>query len=397
MLITRAMDMDERLDTLALGAEFDLCGCGTRTPPSSHRFIYNAALPTGGCMPLFKVLQSNACINDCAYCVNQAGRDTRRSSFQSEELARLFMDLYRKKLVQGLFLTSAIDREASRMQQEMLKTVEILRRNYKFTGYIHLKMLPGASRDLIEAGCRMASRVSVNMEAPTPGHLARLSSKKDLYNGIMNPMRWAKQIMTASKGLVPSGQTTQFVVGASGETDRDIVKSTAALYGEFGLRRVYFSAYRPITGSRLEDVPAAPPMREHRLYEVDWLLRVYGFSSREVELALDSNGQLRLSQDPKVTIARKQPWLFPVDINTAPYDDIVRVPGIGPVSAKRIMTARSGHIIDSLETLKKMRVVVKRAAPFIWFKGMSQDDRQLSFMPELEDEMTAGKPSLAPF
>ncbi len=394
MLITRQLDTDEKLDVLALGAEFDICGCGRRTPPSPLRFIYNAALPQGGCVPLFKVLQSNACINDCAYCVNQAGRDIPRSALTSEELARIFMELYRKKLVQGLFLTSAVDRDASRMQQAMIKTVEVLRRSYHFTGYIHLKMLPGATRDLIEAGCRLASRVSVNMEAPTATHLARLSSKKDIYNGILEPMRWARQIMAGHDNLVPSGQTTQFVVGAAGETDRDILKTTTGLYQEIGLRRIYFSAYSPIGGSRLEGVPPAPPMREHRLYEVDWLLRVYGFSAREVELALDGSGHLRLSQDPKLTIARKQPWLYPVDVNTAPYDDLVRVPGVGPVSARRIVSARRGHSIDSLDQLKKMRVVVRRAVPFLWFKGMMPEDRQLSFLPERDEESPEPAPSL---
>jgi len=383
------MEVEDKLETLVAAAQFDVCGySGMRHAGSSPlRFIHRAALPGGGSVCLFKVLLTNVCTNDCAYCANQTGRDSPRASFKPEELAKLFMQLYTKRLVRGLFLSSGIAGNASQTMESMIKTVEILRRHYEFKGYIHLKILPGASFDCVEEGCKLASRVSVNMEAPTAQHLAKLSSKKDLYQGILEPMRWVKQLIAANEQLVPSGQTTQFVVGAAGEADRDILRTTGALYHEMGLRRVYFSAFRPIRGSRLEGLRPTFPLREHRLYQADWLLRVYGFSPQEVELALGEQGNLPLTKDPKFAIAQKQPWLFPIDINRASYDELLRVPGIGPVSAGRIIEARSEHSIFSLEQLKKMGVLTKRAVPFIWFQGMLPWEKQTSFLPQLDDDL----------
>ncbi len=385
------MDVNRKLQIVAASARFDICGYDAarsmqlagRDP---HRFIYRSTLPGGGCANLFKVLLTNVCTNDCAYCVNQVGRDRPRAYFQPHELAGLFMDLYRKRLVRGLFLSSGVAGSPSRTMQEMIDTVEILRRRHEYKGYVHLKIMPGSGFDCVEAACRVANRVSINMEAPTAHHLARLSSKKDLYNGIVERMRWAKQVMSANEGLVPSGQTTQFVVGAAGETDRDILQTTGALHREIGLRRVYFSAFRPIGDSPLQGLPPTPPMREHRLYQAEWLLRVYGFSSHELDLALGGKGELSLAKDPKMVIAKRQPWLFPVDINKAGYEELLRVPGIGPISAKRIVEARAEHSISSLQQLKKMGVVVKRAGAFIWLRGASAHERQMCFLQELDDE-----------
>jgi predicted DNA-binding helix-hairpin-helix protein len=371
----------DKLQTLAASAQWDSCGCGSTRPTGSPlRFIYHAARPGGGTMPLFKVLLTNVCVNDCAYCVNQVGRDVSRCAYRPEELARLFMDLHAKRLVQGLFLSSGIGADAARTQASMVNVVELLRRRYEFRGYIHLKVLPGAPFDAIEAGCRLATRVSINMEAPTAEHLARLSRKKDLLHGILERMKWVKQFMAGHENLVPSGQTTQLVVGAAGETDRDILGATGSLYRDMALRRVYYSAFYPVSHSRLEDHAPTPPRREHRLYQADWLLRVYGFSPAEVDLALDGEGSLPLGKDPKLTIARRQPWLFPIDINKADYQDLMRVPGIGPVSAKRIVAARRDHSIDSVQQLKKMRVATGRALPFIWLKGLGDFEKQTSFM-----------------
>ncbi|MDO8490590.1 MAG: helix-hairpin-helix domain-containing protein, partial [Dehalococcoidia bacterium] len=325
----------------------------------------------------------------------QVGRDVRRSAFQPEELARLFMELHAKRLVQGLFLSSGIAGNASSTMERMIKTVDILRRRYEFKGYVHLKMLPGATFDCVEAACKLANRVSVNMEAPTAHHLAKLSSRKDIYDGILEPMRWVKRLTAANEKLAPAGQTTQFVVGAAGETDQDILHTTAGLYREIGLRRVYFSAYYSVGDPRLEAVRPAPPMREHRLYEADWLLRVYRFSPQEVELALGKNGHLSLKNDPKLSIAQRQPWLYPVDVNRATYDQLLRVPGIGPTSANRILEARKEHSITSLEQLKKMRVVTRRAGRFIWLPGMTSLGKQTSFMDQVDDQEASGIPALA--
>ena len=392
----------DRLETLVGAARFDSCGASgssSRTsvsPRSPMRFIHRAALPGGGSVCLFKVLLTNICINDCGYCVNQIGRDVPRCSFQPEELAKLYMEMHRKRLVQGLFLSSGIGKDASRTMEQMVNTVEILRHTYEYKGYIHLKILPGASFDCIEAGAKLADRVSVNIEAPTVRHLARLSRKKDLYSGILERMRWVKKLTDKDETIVPSGQTTQFVVGAAGETDRDILHATEALYGDVGLRRAYFSAFSPVRDSRLEELRPTPPIREHRLYQVDWLFRVYGFSPGEIELTLNTEGNLPLAKDPKITVAQKQPWLFPVDINKATYQELLRVPGIGPTSAGRIVEARRDHSINSVQQLRKMRVVTGRAVPYIGFKGMLEFEKQTSFIPEIsEDINNQPAPSLA--
>ena len=377
--------MLERLNYLASAAQFDLCGnCGSpsKTPLD---FIYRADLPGGGSLPVLKVLLTNVCVNDCAYCVNQVGRDISRCSFQPEELARTFMDLHYKSIAQGLFLSSGIGTNVSRTQESMIKVVEILRRRYSFKGYIHLKILPGAPFDCIEEACKLASRVSINIEAPTAQHLSVLSSKKDLQHDIMDRMRFIQSLSTGDRHLAPSGQTTQFVVGAAGEKDIDILSTSESLYNDIGLKRIYFSAFQPVPHSRLEDVLPTPPMREHRLYQADWLLRVYRFSPQEVNLATGKDGNLPLAKDPKLIIAQKQPWLFPVDVNTAPYEELLRVPGIGPVSAKRILQTRKDHSITSLPQLNKMKVTVKWALPFIWFKSMLQEEKQARFIFDTEE------------
>ncbi len=207
-------------------------------------------------------------------------------------------------------------------------------------------------------------------------------------------MKWVKQLTDLNGNLAPSGQTTQFVVGAAGETDHELIDTTHALYQEVGLRRAYFSAFKPISYSRLENRRPTPPGREHRLYQIDWLMRVYNFPVNEVKLALN-NDFLPLRSDPKMIIACKEPWLFPVNVNRAKYEELLRVPGIGPVSAGRIIETRKDHSIDSLEQLKKMHVVVKRANPFIWFKSMLSSEKQLSFLPQMDEEESEPEPTLA--
>ncbi len=393
------MDRVDKLQMLVGGAQYDVCSTTadvSRRGPGHTRTgaIYHAVVP-GGTVPLFKVLLTNVCVNDCAYCANRSARDIPRSTFQPDELAKTFMDLYRKRRVKGLFLSSGVAHNASRTQEDMVKVVEILRHRHQFDGYVHLKILPGAPMDCVEAGCRLATRVSVNMEAPTAQHMVRLSRRKNLREDIVDRMRWARDLMLTEEGVVPSGQTTQFVVGAAGESDRDILRTSAALCNEMELRRVYFSAFRPVSGSPLEGVGAAPPVREHRLYQAEWLIRVYGFPMQEVELAFGERGNLPWTKDPKLAIAQREPWLFPVDVNTATYDELLRVPGIGPVSAARILEGRRDHSVFSLQQLKKMGVPTKRALPYIWFQGMLPAERQVSFLPELDEEECDPAPALA--
>jgi predicted DNA-binding helix-hairpin-helix protein len=280
--------------------------------------------------------------------------------------------------------------------ERMIDAVAALRLRHRFKGYIHMKLLPGASIDCVEAACRLASRVSVNMEAPTSHHLARLASGKDLQAGILEPMRWVKQIQMTHTTHVPAGQTTQFVVGAAGETDGDILNTAHSLYKDLSLARIYFSAYHPMGDPRLEGVPPAPPMREHRLYQSDWLLRVYRFSFQEVGLALKEGRDLPLSKDPKLVIAERQPWLFPVDVNRASYEELLRVPGIGPVSARRIIQVRREHAISSLKELREMRAAARRAAPFLWLKDTERNSRPFAIQAPLFAVTSQQTESLTP-
>jgi putative DNA modification/repair radical SAM protein len=395
------MEPLDKLRLLGSAAEFDVCGfCPSQTSRRSNdfpfRFIHRTAVPGRGPVNLFKVLLTNVCVNDCAYCVNQASRDVPRSSFHPEELSRLFMELHRRRLVQGLFLSSGIGINPTQTMERMIDTVAILRHRHGFQGYIHLKLLPGASLACVEEACRLASRVSVNMEAPSARHLARLSSRKELDKGILEPMRWAQRTMAADPGLVPAGQTTQFVVGAAGESDSDILHAASNLYRDVGLRRAYFSAFQPVRDSPLENAPPTPPMREHRLYQCDWLLRIYGFSLSEVELALGRDGNLALSTDPKLVVAQKQPWLFPVDVNAASFRELLRVPGIGPLSARRILRTRREHKITSLEELRKMGAANRRAAPYLWLKDMERPSRPFAIQHPLFSPVLEPAPSESP-
>jgi predicted DNA-binding helix-hairpin-helix protein len=385
------MAIDSKLATLAAAAAFDVCGCGGSVKSASTidptRFIYKAALPDGGCKALFKVLLTNVCVNDCAYCINQNRLDVPRTAFKPEELARTFMDLYQKKMVSGIFLSSGIAGSPVSTQTRMIETIEILRRQYHFKEYVHLKLLPGAGNDCVEAACKLATRVSVNIEAPTAGHLGKLSTRKNIYDGILEPMKQVHALQLKNPGVVPSGQTTQFVVGAAGERDRDILHTSEALYRELQFRRIYFSAYKPIGDPRLAGVGPASPWREHRLYQADWLLRIYKFSPGEVEMALDTDGFLNLKRNPKQMIASKQPWLYPIDINKAGYEELLRVPGIGPVSAKRLTQMRQIHDVTSVDQLKKLHVRYREAMPFIWFRGMLDWEKQMCLEPLFKEEV----------
>jgi putative DNA modification/repair radical SAM protein len=378
----------DKLRVLGTAAKFDVCGaCGPQAAPRSNEFplhfIHRAIVPGQGTVDMLKVLLTNVCTNDCDYCINQVGRDVPRTSYTPDELANMFVALHQRELVQGLFLSSGIGVNPVQTMEKMIDTALILRRRHRFTGYIHLKLLPGTSYSCVEEACHVATRVSVNIEAPTAEHLAKLSSKKNLNKGIIEPMRWVRQIRATTEGATPAGQTTQFVVGAAGEHDRDILRMSGSLYKDMRLQRIYFSAFLPVAGSRLEGLGPAPPIREHRLYQSDWLLRVYRFSLDEVELALKRDGDLPLTKDPKLVIAEKQPWLYPVDVNKACYEELLRVPGIGPLSAKRILNTRNLHTIRSLDELRKMGTAIKRAAQFLWLKDTERSSQPFAIQAPL--------------
>jgi putative DNA modification/repair radical SAM protein len=367
------MDTFEKVEILGRSAQYDLCGeaCGTdaaRKKDDLGRWIYPAALPDGQRVAMLKVLLSNTCQKDCHYCANRASRDFRRVSFAPEELARAFDQMHRKGLVKGLFLSSGICGKAGRDMDQMIATVELVRKRYAFSGYVHLKILPGASFAHVERAVQLATRVSVNLEAPNAERLARIAPRKDFAANLLQPMHWVKSLIEASGGcLVPAGQTTQFVVGAAGESDREILMTTAQLYRGMRLARAYFSAFQPVVDTPLESHPPTPPLREHRLYQSDWLLRQYDFTFED--LIFDEAGNLPREADPKMIWAQVHPERFPIEINRANREELLRVPGLGPRSVARILRLRRQGAFRTLTDLKKIGAVASRAAPFILLDG----------------------------
>ena len=363
------MDTFQKVQVLGQAAQYDICAaCGTeagRIRDDIGRWIYPAAMPDGRRVMLLKILMSNACENNCLYCANRRGRDFRRISFQPEELARLFDELHRHGLVQGLFLSSAICGGATRMMERMLAAAELLRFKYEFRGYIHLKILPGADLACVERAAELANRLSVNLEAPSQERLAHIANDKD-FDDLLAPMGLVKAITDRGR-LVRAGQTTQFVVGAADETDREVMHTTHRLYRELGLARAYFSAFQPVVDTPLEDRPPTPLIREHRLYQADFLLRRYGFEFDD--LVFDEDGNLPRSSDPKMIWALTHPELFPVEVNLASREELLRVPGIGPRSVARILKLRRQGRVRSLQGLSEIGAVAKRAAPFILLDG----------------------------
>jgi predicted DNA-binding helix-hairpin-helix protein len=365
------MDCLEKLESLGQDARFDVCTPGgfegwRRDDP--RRWITPTVLPDGRVVPHFKVLLSNACEKDCAYCANRCGRDFQRVSFRPEELAETFYQMWRAKLVRGLFLSSAVHGNSSLTMERMISAVEILRRKHSYQGYIHLKLMPGVDKATVERAVQLADRVSVNLEAPNPERLARLADKKNFYEELLTPLRWVSEIRD-SKGrdLLPLGHTTQFVVGACDESDREILTTVGGLYRELRLTRVYYSAFSPIEDTPLEDHPATAPIREHRLYQSDFLFRHYGFTLED--LVFDQQGNLPTETDPKTLAALHQPERFPVEVNTARREELLRVPGIGPRSASRILQLRCKGAFRFLGDLKNIGALAQRAAPFILLDG----------------------------
>ena len=369
--------MLEKTSLLAGSARFDLCGAcsqpaGGRQRSVDDRWIYPAALPDGRTIRLLKVLQTNVCIKDCQYCENRVSRDVRRESFTPEELAKLFVSLQEARKAGGLFLSSGIAGRADTVMERMTATAEILRRRHRFRGYIHMKILPGSSRAAMERAAQLADRISINIEAPGPQHLERIAGEKDFLKELLPQTEWIRQVV-ADPSTRARSHTTQFVVGASGESDREILKWTDWLYKARGLYRAYYSAYEiPDEDTNLA-APAAPLMREHRLYQSDFLLRKYGFSLGE--LVFERTGDLSLEVDPKERWAREHPEAFPVEIMTAPQEILLRVPGLGPVSAKRICTGRRQGGFRGPEDLRKTGLLLKKAAPYLLLKGRPLLDR----------------------
>ena len=381
MLIKHTPDAHEKLQILGGMASDDILsqpgasgnGRASRAPYSEPRNnpmpgVYRAAMPNGKYISLMRVMFTDFCKMDCAFCPNSHWVPRRRYAFKVDELARTFMELHQRHTVDGLFLSSGVAGSGSKTTERLVQVVEILRRKFGFKGYIHLKVMPGTEYQYVEAAYRLGTRLSVNIETPTAEMMRKLSAMKDLERDILDPMRWIDQLTRSSTdGAV--GQATQMVVGAADESDWDIFKRIDQLYTEWKLKRVYYAAFRPVRHTPLEEHPHTPLAREHRLYQIDWLKRVYRFSNDELELAFDKTGFLALDADPKTSIAVENLDAFPIDVNDANREQLLRVPGVGPKSAQRIVETRRRHRIDTWRDLQAMGVVRKRAAPFMAFPG----------------------------
>jgi predicted DNA-binding helix-hairpin-helix protein len=322
---------------------------------------------------MLKVLQAAGCERSCIYCAERCGGHGQAASLGPDQLAAAFVELHRSRRVFGLFLSSAIRGGAVATMDRMLGTAELLRKRHAFRGYIHLKMIPGSRPDQIERAMALATRVSVNMEAPTATHLARIAPGKKFEEQILAPMRQVARAI--ERGRFPrAGQTTQFVVGAAGEADREVMGAAVLGYRDLKLARVYYSAMQPLAGTPVAERAPVPFEREHRLYQVDFLLRSYGFSLDEIHF--DETGALPLHTDPKTLWAQRHPERFPVEINQARLEDLVRIPGIGPRSAKRLLAMRGQERLRDVQALRAAGASWKVASPFVLLDGKPAE-RQL--------------------
>lgn len=380
------MDVFDKLQILAESAKYDVaCTSSGADRSSEGGRIGNAVAcgichsfsADGRCISLLKVLQSNACIYNCQYCINRVTNDIPRATFTPRELADLTMNFYKRNYIEGLFLSSAVIKNPDYTCEKMIETLRILREEYRFSGYIHAKAIPGADDLLLTRLGQLADRMSVNIELPSQKSLALLAPDKSK-SAILRPMGLIREKITENTSdmvryhhtpkFAPAGQSTQMIVGATDDTDYKILNLSEALYKKYGLKRVFYSAYIPVVSSPL--LPALqtkpPLLREHRLYQADWLLRFYGFQASEL---LDEQHQnFNPYVDPKCNWALNHMELFPVEVNKAPLDMLLRVPGIGVTSAKRILAARRVSTLD-FAGLKKIGVVLKRAQYFITCRG----------------------------
>lgn len=325
----------------------------------------------GRCISLLKVLLTNFCIYDCAYCINRVSNDIPRAAFSPRELADITINFYKRNYIEGLFLSSGIIESENHTTELMLRTLKILRFEHKFNGYIHIKLIPGTDRELIEEVTKLASRVSSNIELPSNKSLALLAPNKTK-ESILQPLKYARDI-TSERNNKPIAMSTQLIVGASPESDFDILKLSSILYDKALLKRVYYSAYIPVNEAKnLPSIITAPPLlREHRLYQADWLLRFYGFSYDE--LVSDNTPNLDEDIDPKTFWALNNLHLFPIEINRASKEELIRIPGIGVRSAYKIIKARRFKRLK-LEDLVALKIFIKRAQYFILCDGKFQKE-----------------------
>lgn len=343
--------------------------------PAKHQedvYIGSAQTPNGRSIKLLKTLLTSACERNCYYCPFRAGRDFRRATFQPEEMAQTFMAINRANAAEGIFLSSGIIKGGLSSQDKLLDTADILRNKYHFRGYIHLKIMPGAEKAQVERAMQLANRVSINLEGPNTYRLEKLAPRKQFIDELLKPLRWVEEVRRTKpsylgwNGRWPSS-VTQFVVGAVGESDLELLKTTSYVYRELHLQRAYFSAFSPITDTPLENLPATPLIRQNRLYEASFLLRDYGFDMEE--LPFDQTGNLPHGTDPKLAWAQIHLVEKPIELNRAGRNELLRVPGIGVKGANTILVARRQNKLRDLEDLRRLGINPTRAAPFVLLDG----------------------------
>ncbi|RBQ22649.1 hypothetical protein ALNOE001_17100 [Candidatus Methanobinarius endosymbioticus] len=365
------MNTLKKMQVLSDSAQYDVCDHVNHYRKSDVNLpgIHNATVPGGCKIPLFKTLMTNKCVNDCKYCINQSKRNFTRLELSPDELARAFLNYYYNDYVQGLFLSSGIARDVDDTMEKMLDAVKILRKNYGYDDYIHFKVIPGASKDTIKRTMTLANRVSLNIESATPDGMSEISSNKDYNKDILKRIGWINSISKRKNSIMCSSSTTQMIVGANDESDVEILSRIKSLYKNYDLSRSYFSSFSPIEGTELEKKTECNKQRTNKLYHADTLLNTYKFDLKE--LVFEENDQLSLKDDPKYLAALERD-IFPLEINSVPFYELIRVPGIGTISAKRIMAIRKKKPFTKLEELKKIGVVVDRAEPFIKLEGNYQ-------------------------
>ncbi len=380
-------DLLEKVAILANSAKYDAsCASSGSRRKNGNRLgggfpagICHSWSADGRCISLLKLLYSNRCRYNCLYCINRSGNDLPRTALSPREVAEVTVNFYRRNYIEGLFLSTAVFDSPDTVMEEMIACLRLLRQTYRFGGYIHLKMVPDADPLLVQQAGRYADRLSVNVELPTPDSLRRFAPEKS-HAAIFAPMQQAGELIRQSRSerqrtrkapeYAPAGQSTQLIVGASPETDRTILTFSEKLYRQMALKRVYYSAYVPVSDdSRLPALPLPPLLREHRLYQADWLLRFYGFTAAELLDKADPNCDLNI--DPKAGWALRNLDRFPVEVNRADYETLLRVPGVGIRSARRIIRARRVGALHG-DDLARLGVVMKRARWFLTARGRFQ-------------------------
>jgi predicted DNA-binding helix-hairpin-helix protein len=347
-------------------------GSGSGLPLKKNSLgIHPAVTPDGHKMSLLKTMMTTACERNCFYCPFRAGRNYRRATFKPEEMAKTFMDMHRAGMVNGLFLSSGIIRGGRTTQDKIIDAADIIRTKYGFRGYLHLKIMPGADKDQVWRTMQLASRVSINLEGANTKRLQLLAPQKVFLEELLEPLKWVEEIRQTQRanswnGRWPSS-VTQFVVGAVGESDLELLTTSAYLLNTLRLSRTYYSAFSPVTNTPLEENPAEDPLRQHRLYQASFLMRDYGFDLEE--MPFNQDGNLPLTADPKRAWAEAHLSDSPVELNKADRETLLRVPGIGPKSAEVIVSARQRSRIKGLVDLKALGVNSSRPAPFVLLDG----------------------------